>query len=259
MPAFELILMPKLSEQAGLPDVAAIDALAAGEVLRHGDVELLGRMPWSSNATFMTRVSLDVGEVLAIYKPQRGERPLWDFPEGSLCRREVAACALSDLLGWGLVPDTVLRDDLPHGLGSLQVFVDHDPEEHYFTLLADHGDAFRRFAVFDVVANNTDRKGGHLLRGDDGRVFGIDHGVCFHEQWKVRTVIWDFGGEAIADTVLDDLECARDRLIGTHTALDELLAPGELVAATARLERLLTTRRYPIADDDYRNYPWPLV
>ncbi len=154
--------MPKLSEQAGLPDVEPLDSLTAAHVLRHGDVELVGRMPWSSNATFMARVRHDVGDVLAIYKPQRGERPLWDFPEGSLCRREVAACALSDLLGWGLVPDTVLRDDLPHGLGSLQVFVDHDPEEHYFTLLADHGEELRRFAVFDVIANNTDRKGGPL-------------------------------------------------------------------------------------------------
>jgi uncharacterized repeat protein (TIGR03843 family) len=176
-----------------------------------------------------------------------------------LCLREVAACALSDLLGWALVPDTVLRDDLPNGLGSLQRFIDHDPEEHYFTLLESHTEAFRRFAAFDIVANNTDRKGGHLLRSAEGRVFGIDHGVCFHQQWKVRTVIWEFGGERITDEVLADLACARDRLLATDTALDALLAPGELTATIARFERLLTTGRYPIADDDYRNYPWPLV
>ncbi len=251
--------MANLSEQANLPAVGDLDDDVARVVLREGAVEVIGRMPWSSNATFMTHVHHELGALLAIYKPQRGERPLWDFPQGTLCLREVAAGALSDLLGWALVPDTVLRDDLPNGLGSLQRFVDHDPEEHYFTLLEAHVDEFRRFAAFDIVANNTDRKGGHLLRSDDGRVFGIDHGVCFHQQWKVRTVIWEFGGEAIADDVLTDLACARDRLIATETPLDELLAPGELSATIARLERLLTTGRYPVADDDYRNYPWPLV
>lgn len=251
--------MSKLSEQAGLPEVALIPDDIARTILRDGDVELVGRMPWSSNATFMTLVRGDDGEILAIYKPQRGERRLWDFSEGSLCRREVAAVAAADLLGWSLVPDTVLRDDLPHGLGSLQRFVDHDPEEHYFTLLEQHQDDFRRFAAFDVVVNNTDRKGGHLLRSDDGAIFGIDHGVCFHEQWKLRTVIWEFGGEQIADPLLADLECLRDRLIGTDTALDELLAPMELTAAIGRIERLLATRHYPLADDDYRHYPWPLV
>ncbi len=251
--------MANLSEQAKLPLVADLDDDVANVVLREGEVEAIGRMPWSSNATFMTHVRHELGEMLAIYKPQRGERPLWDFPEGTLCRREVAACALSDLLGWALVPDTVLRDDLPHGLGSLQRFIDHDPEEHYFTLLEAHTEAFRRFAAFDIVANNTDRKGGHLLRSAEGRVFGIDHGVCFHQQWKVRTVIWEFGGDRIDDAVLEDLACARDRLVGSDTALDELLAPGELTATIARLERLLTTGHYPIADDDYRNYPWPLV
>jgi len=249
-----------LSQQAGLPIVAPIvdDALAR-TVLVHGEVEVLGRMPWSSNATFLARIDHDDGQLLAIYKPQRGERPLWDFPDGTLCRREVAACAVSELLGWSLVPDTVLRDDLPHGVGSLQRFVDHDPEDHYFTLLEAHADVFRRFAAFDVVANNTDRKGGHLLRSVDGDVFGIDHGVCFHTHWKLRTVIWEFGGERIPEALIGDLTCFRDRLLAGHDLIDGLLAPAEIAAMLARAERLLETRHYPLADDDYRHYPWPLV
>jgi uncharacterized repeat protein (TIGR03843 family) len=251
--------VPLLSVQADLPVLDPLTDERASVVLRDGEVELVGRMPWSSNATFMTVVRAGDDAMLAIYKPQIGERPLWDFPEGTLCRREVGAAVVSDLLGWSLVPDTVLRDDLPHGLGSLQRFVDHDPEEHYFTLLEHHAPEFRRFAAFDIVVNNTDRKGGHVVRGGDGRVYGIDHGVCFHPQWKVRTVIWEFGGEPISDSVLSDLEGLRDRIVGTDTALDELLAPLETAAVVARLERLLATGHYPVADDDHRHYPWPLV
>lgn len=253
--------MAALSEQAGLPRLQPLgDAAAVRRILSHGDVEVLGRMPWSSNATFMAHVRADAGELLAVYKPRRGERPLWDFPEGTLCNREVGAAVVADLIGWSIVPDTVLRDDLPHGPGSLQQFVDHDPDEHYFTLLDGHADDFRRFAVFDVVVNNTDRKGGHLLRSlSDGTIFGIDHGVCFHQQWKVRTVIWEFGGEPIPVALLADLDCLHDRVLATDTELDELLAPTELAALVARIERLLTTRRFPVADEDYRHYPWPLV
>ena len=140
----------------------------ARELLRDGDVDVLGRMPWSSNATFLVNLSDGDDEMLAIYKPQRGERPLWDFPRGTLCHREVAAFEVSEALGWDIVPDTVLRDG-PAGIGMMQRFVEHDPEEHYFTLLEEHVDAFRRMAAFDVVINNTDRKGGHCLRALDDR------------------------------------------------------------------------------------------
>lgn len=253
--------MAALSEQAGLPRLQSpADVVSVRRILSHGEVEVLGRMPWSSNATFMAHVRGGEGELLAIYKPRRGERPLWDFPEGTLCNREVGAAVVADLLGWSIVPDTVLRDDLPNGSGSLQQFVDHDPDEHYFTLLNDHVDDFRRFAVFDIVVNNTDRKGGHLLRSlRDGTIFGIDHGVCFHQQWKVRTVIWEFGGELIPEALLADLECLCDRVLASDTELDELLTPVELAALVARVEQLLATRHYPVADADYRHYPWPLV
>ena len=218
-------------------------------------------MPWSSNATFLVNLADGDDEMLAIYKPQRGERPLWDFPRGTLCHREVAAFEVSEALGWDIVPDTVLRDG-PAGIGMMQRFVEHDPEEHYFTLLEEHGDAFRRMAAFDVVINNTDRKGGHCLRAlADGRIFGIDHGVSFHAQWKLRTVIWDFGGEPIPPDV-----CARPpplRRAAAHRrrrrAPRDTLDRFELDALRARIEHLLATGEFPEADDDYHCYPWPMI
>jgi hypothetical protein len=199
------------------------------------------------------------GELLAIYKPQRGERPLWDFPRGTLCSREVAACVVSDALGWHIVPDTVLRDG-PAGHGMLQRFVDHDPEEHYFTLLERYPDELRRMAALDIVINNTDRKGGHCLLGNDGRVYGIDHGVSFHCQWKLRTVIWDFAGQPVPSDVIKDLE----RMVGTLEGepcdrLRALLDRFELDALRARTEGLLAEGRYPAPEADYHSYPWPLV
>ena len=246
-------------EPAGWPRRPAVpDAVARG-LLRDAELELLGRMPWSSNGTFLASLGDERGEVLAIYKPRRGERPLWDFPTGTLCQREVAAHAVSEAFGWQLVPDTVLRDG-PLGIGSVQRFVDHDPEEHYFTLLATHEDALRRFGVFDIVINNTDRKGGHCLLGEDGHVWGIDHGVTFHEHWKLRTVIWDFAGDKLSSVERDGLECVIRALDGElGAALAELLSPAEIVATGARAEHLLSVGRFPIADDDYRNFPWPLV
>jgi len=233
----------------------------AREVLREGDVDVLGRMPWSSNATLLVNLALDDDEMLAIYKPQRGERPLWDFPRGTLCHREVAAYEVSHALGWDIVPDTVLRDG-PAGIGSMQRFVEHDPEEHYFTLLAEHDDDFRRMAVFDVVINNTDRKGGHCIRAlADGAIYGIDHGVSFHAQWKLRTVIWDFAGDAIQPGVCTDLHLFEESLTNgaTGDALAELLDRYELDALRARTEHLLTTGRLPEPDRDYHSYPWPTI
>ncbi len=231
----------------------------ARELLRRAELELVGRMPWSSNGTFLANLGNDDGEMLAIYKPRQGERPLWDFRTGTLCQREVAAYAVSEAFGWEIVPDTVLREG-PLGVGSVQRFVDHDPEEHYFTLLQSHAEVLRRFGVFDIVINNTDRKGGHCLLGEDGHVWGIDHGVTFHEHWKLRTVIWDFAGERLSAVERAGLECAVHAFDGTLGAeLADLLSPAEIVAAQARAEHLLTRGHFPVADDDYRNFPWPLV
>jgi hypothetical protein len=239
----------------------AVSELRARELLRDGDVDVLGRMPWSSNATFLVNLGGGDDEMLAIYKPQRGERPLWDFPTGTLCHREVAAFEVSDALGWDLVPDTVLRGG-PAGIGMMQRFVEHDPGEHYFTLLESHADAFRRMAAFDVVINNTDRKGGHCLWGlETKRIFGIDHGVSFHAQWKLRTVIWDFGGEEIPTDVCADLERFAGQLAAGEVSehLIDTLDRFELDALRARLDHILTTGRYPEADNDYHCYPWPMI
>ena len=186
--------------QAGLSDPAVPRALATAEL------EVLGLLPNASNHTFLVRPRADDGEhgILAVYKPRRGETPLWDFPEGTLCAREVATYVVARTLGWPNVPATVLRDG-PFGIGSVQRFVPSEPDEHYFTLAERFPAEFRRVAAFDLVINNADRKAGHCLLGEDGRIHVVDHGVCFSDEPKLRTVIWDFIGEPIEETVREDL------------------------------------------------------
>jgi hypothetical protein len=232
------------------------------EVLGRGALELVGRLRYSSNGAFLVEASADDVTIAAVYKPRRGERPLWDFPDGTLCRREVAAYELSRGLGWGIVPVTVMREDGPLGEGAVQRFVDHDPEEHYFTLLEHHPDRFRQFAAFDVLANNTDRKGGHCLHDlANDVILGIDHGLTFHRQWKLRTVIWDFAGEPVPLPVVDDLCRAVAELddgeLGARLA--PLLSPDELVAIATRAADLLRDGRYPQPDPGYHSVPWPMV
>ncbi len=220
-------------------------------------IEIEGRLPWSSNLTFLVRLGHQ-GEapLFGVYKPARGERSLWDFPDG-LYRREVAAYALSEALGWGIVPPTVVRDG-PFGPGSLQLFVEADYEQHYFTI-ADEGadaDALETFCAFDVVANNADRKSGHVLRAPDGRLWAIDHGLCFHAQHKLRTVIWEFAGEPVPVAIADDLErFGRDRL----DPLEGLVSAGERAAVHARARALLDAGVFPEPTGERPPYPWPLV
>jgi uncharacterized repeat protein (TIGR03843 family) len=227
-------------------------------LLSAGEIEVKGRMPWSSNATFLAEVRCGADEMRAIYKPLRGERPLWDFPNG-LFRREVAAWRLSELLGWGIVPETIVRgDDAPLGEGSLQRFVDADFQQHYFTLYeneANH-DALRRMCAFDIVANNTDRKSGHCLITADGHIWGIDNGLCFSTHASLRTVIWEFGGEPLPADVVTTLERLPDMLPGT---LASLLDDDELEGIVDRTDELLAEGTFPMADAYGRAYPWPLV
>jgi len=225
--------------------------------LREGEVAVEGRMPYSSNATFLVNVCRGEDQHAAIYKPVQGERPLWDFPAG-LARREAAAWELSEALGWSLVPPTVLREDGPLGPGSLQWFVDADFEEHYFTLreVEDLDDDFRRLCAFDLVANSCDRKSGHCLVDGDGHVWAIDNGLCFHAEFKVRTVIWDFAGEPLPDDVASDLHRLVDD--GLPPVFDQLLDPFERDAVLARAQALLHAGRFP-HDPSGRRYPWPLV
>ncbi len=231
-------------------------ALDVTEVLARGELEVKGRMPWSSNATFLVEATLEGAEALGVYKPGRGERPLHDFPAG-LYRREVAMYELSEQLGWGLVPFTVERDG-PLGMGSVQRFVDADFEQHYFTLVEDdtYADALQRMCLLDVVANNTDRKGGHCLVDSDDRVWGIDNGLSFHARFKLRTVIWEWSGEPIPDALLEDLAALCDG--GPATAVTDPLDAFERDAILARTRALLHARAFPIDDTGHR-YPWPLV
>lgn len=226
-------------------------------ILATGEIDLVGRVIDSSNATYVVHVSLDGTQLAGVYKPERGERPLWDFDPG-LYKRERAAYVLSEHLGWGLVPPTVVREDAPAGVGSVQRFVEGDHREHYFTLYDDRPelhDTFRRMAVFDCIANNTDRKSGHVLLGDDGHVYGIDHGLCFAADFKLRTVIWDFAGEEIPAADLDAIEPLADAV---PDALAALLSRAEVAAVKSRVQRLLTTRILPV-DRTGRRIPWPLI
>jgi uncharacterized repeat protein (TIGR03843 family) len=230
-------------------------------VLSAGNLELKGQFVWGSNYTFLAQVSLAGQVVPAVYKPARGERPLWDFPEGSLAQREVAAYVVSRALGWDLVPPTVLRPDGPAGPGSLQLFVDADPERHYFTFSDEEKQQLRPAAAFDLLVNNADRKAGHVLLGEQGHLWLIDHGVCFHAEDKLRTVIWDFIGEPIPEDLLDDIRSFRRALAhdaALQNELGGLLLPEEFTALETRADRLIRSRRFP-SPGASRPYPWPLV
>jgi uncharacterized repeat protein (TIGR03843 family) len=225
-------------------------------VLTCGEIDIEGRMPWSSNATFLVNITCEGTVGRGIYKPMRGERPLWDFEPG-LHRREVAAYRLSEALGLDLVPPTVLRDG-PYGEGSVQWFVDVDHRQHYFTIheeRPDLHDTLRNVAVFDLLANNTDRKSGHVLIDADDHIWGIDHGLCFSADFKLRTVVWEFGGEPIDPALLDAI-----RPISRAVPLDiaTLLADDEVAALQERAQWVATNPVFPV-DQSGRRYPWPIV
>jgi uncharacterized repeat protein (TIGR03843 family) len=226
------------------------------DFLRRATISIKGRMPGSSNITLLVELGLGDATALAIYKPERGERPLWDFPSG-LHKREVAAYLLSEGLGWGLVPPTVLREG-PLGEGSVQLFVHADFEQHYLTLLEqpEHRGQLRQICVLDLLANNADRKSGHCLLGPDGRIYAIDNGLMFHVEPKLRTVIWDFAGEPIPRDIIEAVERIVDD--GLPADLDGLLAPDEQRALLARGKAVARRRHFP-KDSTGVRYPWPLV
>lgn len=230
-------------------------------ILELGAITLQGLLPWSSNYTFLLRVCHENQEVQAVYKPRHGERPLWDFPTGTLCSRERAAFLISDLLGWNLVPPTILREG-PHGLGSIQWFIPHDPQIHYFTLEGQFPEQEQRFVLFDALANNADRKAGHILLGEEDHLWGIDHGICFHEEYKLRTVIWAYAGIPIPPHLLTDLQTFQEKLKMPSTAWREeiatLLSHREIKALENRVARLCRTQTFPDPGPG-RHYPWPLV
>lgn len=230
-------------------------------ILEGGDVRVLGLLPYASNYTFLAGVKAGDSETLAVYKPDRGERPLWDFPPATLSAREVATFRVSEAAGWGIVPPTVLRDDAPLGPGSLQLFIEHDPEVHYLTLMHRRLDDFRVFAALDAVVNNADRKAGHVLEDESGNLWAVDHGLTFHVQPKLRTVIWQFAEEPLGRALraqLDRLGVELARPGGLGAELAELLSPEESGATLARVEALLVDDCFPAPSSD-RPLPWPII
>ncbi len=258
------------ARQAGDPLWAQIaqrevpPAAERSRLLQEGEIAAYELVPWGSNYTFLVALADEEGEVRAtgIYKPRQGEAPLWDFPDGTLYRREYATYLLSRWLGWDFVPETVIRDG-PYGIGTVQAYVEAEDDTHYYNLRASHAPELRRMALFDIIANNADRKAGHLFKGADGRVYGIDHGLTFNVQPKLRTVIWDFSGEPIPEPLLADLErCLADpaAVAALRAQWSPLLDRGEIERFFARVERVLKARTYPgFAPGRYHNVPWGFV
>ncbi len=247
------------SERSGSQQVslARAEALLAGGAI----TPVEGARLWGSNYSMLVLVSDTERQTSAIYKPQRGERPLWDFPNGTLCYREVATYEISQALGWHLVPPTVLREG-PHGVGSLQLFIQHDPEINYFNLDDRFVSQLQKFALFDYLVNNTDRKGGHVLLDPQGKLWGIDHGLTLHRTLKLRTVIWEFSQQPIAETLLHDIKQLCGQLepanAPLYQKLTRLISDVELAALQRRIQHLLHEKRYP-APGPGPNHPWPPV
>ena len=230
--------------------------------LQTAPLALKGEFVWGSNHTFLVEVQGSANPFLAVYKPTQGERPLWDFPEASLALREAAAYAVSQALGWDLVPPTFFRPDGPFGPGSLQLFIDHDPEYHYFNLTDTDRQRLRPVALFDILVNNADRKGSHMLFDQEDHLWLIDHGICFHVDPKLRTVIWDFAGEPIPELLAADLTAFLHRLqqdSALASALQPLLIPEEITALSHRATRLLKRGRFPNLPPNQRPIPWPPI
>ncbi len=222
-------------------------------------IELIGKFTWGSNETFLAELECADIKIEVVYKPVGGEQPLLDFPVESLARREVAAYHLSEALGWGLVPPTVFREDGPLGAASLQWRVMHDPKEHYFTFSKQQKQGLRPTALFDLLANNADRKGGHILLGEEGQFWLIDQGLCFHAEPKLRTVVWDFAGEQIPQDLLDDLEQLAGQFADLREILSGLLLEKEVDGLEQRLLQLKKSQHFPHLPDDRRAVPYPLV
>ncbi|MFC5995139.1 SCO1664 family protein [Pseudonocardia hispaniensis] len=252
-------------------------------VLRDGRIEVTGRLVDASNATLYGAVTLDGVDLRCVYKPIRGERPLWDFPDGTLAGREVASFLVSEAADWHVVPPTVLREG-PFGPGMVQVWVDTDEDRELVTVCAPadlpagwlgvlrardrlgepavlaHADLpeLRAMAVFDVVANNADRKGGHVLAGADGRIYAVDHGLTLHTENKLRTVLWGWTGQRLPDEVLAGLRKLRAALDdGLCETVGEHVTRREVAALSSRVDALLRKRRYPEPSRHGPAIPWP--
>ncbi|MFJ7770317.1 SCO1664 family protein [Streptomyces sp. NPDC097107] len=276
-----------MSAPERIPPRSVTTDAAAAELLARGELTVRGRIRDASNAALYCTVTHEGREAACIYKPVAGERPLWDFPDGSLAQREVAAYEVSEATGWGLVPPTVLRDG-PYGEGMCQLWIEAVPETELLALVEDeepgpgwkaialaevgegrtallvHADdeRLRRLAVLDAVLNNADRKGGHLLPADEERLFGIDHGVTFHAENKLRTLLWGWAGDPLTGEALTVLDALGEALKDGGTLairLGALITPAELDATRARVDALLASGRHPEPSGEWPAIPWPPV
>lgn len=237
---------------------------ALEEALQEGELELQGQFMLGSNYTFLVQVNHKGRSIPAVYKPARGEQPLWDFPENTLARREVAAYLVSEALGFRFVPCTVLREDVPpYGTGSLQQYIQFDPEYHYFNFSEEDKSRLPAVQLFDVLVNNADRKGSHvLIETGTRKLWAIDHGLCFHEEEKLRTVIWDSAGQAIPESLLAGLQAVPDMLeAGAPLRLDlrPYLNAAEIEAMIARADDLLRAGIFPSPPRHRRAFPYPPI
>ena len=224
------------------------------DAFQNGDLEIKGQFTLGSNYTFLIEVKFEDQTYPAVYKPTRGEQPLWDFEENTLALREVAAYMVSEALGFHIVPFTTLREEGPYGAGSLQHFIEHDPNYHYFNFTPEDKLLLKPVALFDLLVNNADRKGGHVFFSADAhQLYAIDHGICFHEEDKLRTVLWDFGGQQIPDDLLSRLSLNSKLL----TDLEPYLSPNEITAIQTRAERITNRGIFPRQPNDRRAIPWP--
>jgi uncharacterized repeat protein (TIGR03843 family) len=247
-----------MPSQSWLPDRPGIL-----DILREAEPDEAALLAAGSNYVYLLRMRHpEAGEGYAVYKPQRGEAPLHDFPDGTLFRREYASYLVSEALGWGLVPPTIVREDgLEAGLGALQLFIEHDPAQHYFTLRDSHEAEMKRIAVFDWLTNNADRKGGHCLLAADSRIWCIDHGIAFHADDKLRTVIWDFQGMPVPPELVDDVCHFAERLEADAGLQDQLaaqLSDLEMKRLSERASLIDKLRVFP-APPGWRPYPWPMI
>ena len=212
-----------------------------------------------SNYTFLVNVQYDGNELKAVYKPSKGEQPLWDFPDNTLAHREVAAYLVSEALGWNFVPYTALREDGPYGPGSIQQYIEYDPNYHYFNFSEKDKARLEPVMFFDLLCNNADRKGSHVIFEEEThKMWLIDHGLCFHEEDKLRTVIWDYAGQSIPGNLLKALAYLPSNQI-LLTDLQPYLNPNEIAALIARAKTLISSGIFPLPPEDRRAFPYPPI
>ena len=234
-------------------------------LLQFGKIEVIGQPLIGSNDTLFVKITFGEESLHAIYKPEKGEQPLWDFPLNSLSKREISAFIISHLIGWDFVPPTIYTTpSAPYGNGSLQLFIPHNPRITFFNLLNRDIRTIQKIAIFDTIINNADRKGGHIIQDENGKIWLIDHGLCFHPEYKLRTVIWDFADQKIPDELLEEMQrflnIIKNEEFLLVKKLKNFLSSVEFFMIINRTEELLSAGTFPaIGNRDIRPYPWPLI